>query len=282
MQTGPDTSTANRSPFKLKKAAKSPTKLRVMMSLPDKTFLEDISKLPENLSNEISTCFRMIFSHVVERGAHSQGQPHFFHHVAATALYESYNQFLIHDKDHGLKAGPIYNKVKKVLEIVEKTLIPNSSFSAEQRSTLEDVRATLIAHHNAFVLAIQSLSAEQKQKLKINQSIDAVSLQELPITPKKAARIKKTHPFSPDSHTPKKLSAEDERSKRILEGNPHPPARRPLMLLESLPLPPLPQRDALAYTPRVLLLKMRAHATPKAEENSAVSVPRSPKKTPGK
>src|SRR5574338_323305 len=113
-----------RSPFKLQKALKSfdsPNKisLRVMTSLPQAEFINSLWELDSTLGNKIADCLSNAYSHVIQRGAHGQGGPQFFHHNAATALYESYEEFIVKGKNHGIKSAAILNAISKTLTLVE-------------------------------------------------------------------------------------------------------------------------------------------------------------------
>ncbi|MGD9591800.1 MAG: hypothetical protein AB7V32_04685 [Candidatus Berkiella sp.] len=234
----------NHSSFTLSKTVGSPLKLRVMTSMPDSEFLLKLEKLQEQIKTRITSCFSLIYSHVVQRNAAGEGQAHFFIHGAATALYEDHHQVLIKGKDHGKKAASIFNHIKKTLSMIEHQLANN----APKKSLLRRCQAVLIAHFNAYALALNNLTEDKKDFLKKYQNIDEPAA--LPITPKKKKRIQRVHPNSPKDITPKKLSRDDLQAIAVLSGIPFnidkPPVVRPLEF---------PVAKPVQMVPRQLLLK---------------------------
>ncbi len=209
----------SKTPFKLTIAVGSPSKLRVMTSLPNARFINSLWNLHPDISADITITLRLIYCHITDRGASDEGKPHFFHHVAATALYESYHQLLIKDKDHGKKAGAIFHKVKNTLGLIERELKSDQTLSEDHREILENFKAEFTAHHNAIVLALQNLPEQTKEHLAKHQNIRGI--QTLPFSPSKVERIQKLHP-SPSKNTPKKRSKDDVESQMALTATEHP------------------------------------------------------------
>jgi hypothetical protein len=212
---------APRSPFKLQKALKSTdspnkTTYRVMTSLPQAEFVNSLWELESTLGNKIADCLNDAYSHVTQRGAHGQGRVQFFHHNAATALYESYEEFLIKGKNHGIKSAAILNAVGKTLALVEAKLASTRSFPEGQRDILENAQAELLGHKKAIIKAIKALPESTKEHLKKYQNLDASALTEPHLSPTKVERVKKLH-SSPKAITPKKLSRRDQLSQMALQ-----------------------------------------------------------------
>ncbi len=254
--------TGTTTEFKLGQAV-SPTKKRVMTTLPRAKFIKKIKKLDEDVSKKLITCLSMIYSHVVQRDAAGQDEAHFFISVPATSMFESHYQILIKGKDHGLKAGGIFNQIKNVLAIVEKKL--KTELLDEHRNTLEICQASLMAYHNAFVAALDALPEDKKQKLENHQNISSPT--ELVMTPQKLQRLKMAHPRSPNVDTPKKLSKRDLRAIAQLQGETSPaavvapPTPKKKLTFPEFPTDPAPAESnlsSLMVIPRTLLLKRRA------------------------
>lgn len=210
-----------RSPFKLRKALKSTdspnkTSFRVMTSLPHAEFINSLWELESALGNKIADCLNNAYSHVTQRGAQGQGRAQFFHHNAATALYESYEEFLIKGKNHGIKSAAILNAIGKTLNIVETKLTSTRAFPEEQREILEDAQAELLGHQKAIVKAMKALPESTKAHLKKYQNLDVGSLTEPHLSPTKVERVKRLHP-SPQPITPKKLSRADQLAQMALQ-----------------------------------------------------------------
>jgi hypothetical protein len=219
------------SPFKLQKAVESiasPTKstLRVMTSLPNAEFINSLWELDNNIGKNIFDCLNLVYSHITQRGAHDQGQPHFFHHVAATTLYESYHDYLIKGKDHGKKAGTILNKINNTLTSIERALSTDDKIISEQQKILENFQAELMAHRNALIRALKGLPDDTKRHLKAHQNLDIEALEQTDLTPKKKARVKSMH-ASPLPKTPKKLSLADRLAQRALQATSAPMVAMP-------------------------------------------------------
>ncbi len=283
------------SPYKLSKEVASPSKLRVMKSLPDEAFLQRLETLDGKAKNEITKCFRMIYDHVVNKGAHGQGKPEFNLHVAATALYEIYHDLLIHNKDHGLKAAGIYNLIINTLKLIytkikaatknPQTLVSHiedkvdlhETLKIKNLETLKICSATLKAHHNGLVLALSKLSDEKKIKLKECQNID--NFQEIRLSAEEKALLKVAHPLSPSKPTPKKPSLKDLRSCLILQGKAHLVEGQAKKRLEMNQVAQ-PQKPRLTAIPRTLLVKYARQKATAGVQNPATGLeqPRSPEK----
>jgi hypothetical protein len=205
----------NPVPFKLSAALENETQFLVATTLPCAKHINKLWELVSDLRDEIAWCLNMVYSHITMRGAHGQGNEHFFHHVAGTALYESHQKKLIKGKNHGLKAGVIVQKLLKTIKNIKRELDSNE-LSPTHRDILDNFKAELIAHHNTLVLAVKKLSPKDQKHLKRYQNLDPQSLVALEITSVDEKRIIKLHPPA-QVLTPKKLSKAAHASKEALQ-----------------------------------------------------------------
>lgn len=192
----------------------SPTKKRVMISMPCEAFLNRVALLDEKLKKAIFSSFSFIFSHPTQRNASGQGNPDFFLHSAATGLYEVHTGNLIKGKDHSLKGGSTFHLIKKTLKLIDKSL--KETLSAKDRETLLTCQATLIAHQNALIANFEALPGEKKDHLEKFQHIIAPT--QTALSPRKMQRLQTVHVVSPSKATPKKTTLADRRSIAILQG----------------------------------------------------------------
>src|SRR5437762_11499403 len=108
----------NKQPFVLKNQLNSPLKFKITTTLPNAKDINQLWDLPTKLGTDIADCLNQIYSHITLREP-AVGKKDFFHHVAGTTLYESYHKTLINDKNHGKKAGTIFNKVNNTLKSID-------------------------------------------------------------------------------------------------------------------------------------------------------------------
>jgi len=219
-----------KSPFKLSKAAdvkNSPlkTKYKVMSDLPKPEFLEKLNKVNTPTSNAVLTWLKEPYSYVVSR-PYKENHPSFFPLVPATSLYESYNELEINGKNHGKKAGTIYNGLQKVSRLLEDTL-KVEILDEPIKEIYQQTQALLIVSHNAFCTALKKVPQETKAHLKKHANLDVDVLENKNLTPTKQQCIKEVFNFTPEKvpgdntpeekSTPKTLTEENKKSVEILK-----------------------------------------------------------------
>jgi len=236
--------------FKLQDHFSSPNKtiFRVVTSLPKEEKVNALWEINPNLSQEITDCLKLLYSHVTERGGHSQGKPYFFHHVASTSLYESMESVLIGNKDHGKKAATIFNKVVNTLDKIDRALSSRENSEIEQ--TLQEFQALLKVHHNALLTALKELPEQTQLHLLQHQSLDIEKIQLIPLSPSKKIMVQRMHPEAKPS-TPKRLSIADIKSRDALLAT-APPAQPKD---EQAKAAPLPVSSSVLMRPRSLQMK---------------------------
>lgn len=205
----------NPVPFKLGAALENETQFLIATTLPSAKHINKLWELVSDLRDEIAWCLNMVYSHITMRGAHGQGNEHFFHHVAGTALYESHQRKLIKGKNHGLKAGSIVQKLLKTIEKIKHEL-ESTKLNPKHRDILDNFKAELIAHHNTLVLAVKKLRLQDQEHLKKYQNLDPQSLTAIELTSIDEKRITKLHPPA-EILTPKKMTKAAHASKEALQ-----------------------------------------------------------------
>lgn len=231
MTTPGPTTTPPHSPKKEKKSKPefklsvhlSPLSHKVATRLPRPTAINDLWDLDiNNLGTEITMCLSMLFSHVVERGEPRENIRTFHHSGAATALQEAHDGKKIKGKDHALKAGGLFNKVKNLLSSIKNTL-KHVELDEDKTEILLNFQAILIAHHNNLVVALQAQPQSKKDHLERNANIKVDELAKIDLTQDQNERIKETLPPSPvkglQQSTPKKLSPSDRSSIYALQSD---------------------------------------------------------------
>lgn len=224
--------------FVLKKFIKHPIEYKIATSIPNASDIESLWKLPPDLRVEILSCLKNIYSYIVLR-PYKEGAEDFFYHVGATALYESQSANpLINGKNHGLKAGSVYNQVVKTLESIQnalaKPLLSTHTLSGKQIAIALKFQADLVAHKNVLTRALKRLPHELKEHLRRHNHIDVDSLVVEYISPQETARIRNLHPQSPkqvpfnQKNTPKMTTRASDRSKKALLASEPPDIKKPL------------------------------------------------------
>lgn len=254
--------------FSLKKELGSPIKIKVATTLPNAKDINSLWDLPAYLGNDISACLNQIYSHITLREP-AVGRENFFHHVAGTALYESYHQTFINDKNHGKKAGTIFHKVNNTIKNIEHAFDHPDELSTTQITILKKFHAGFLAHKDALIIALKNLSPETQAHLLQHQNINVENLQQLPLSPQKKALVKALHPQSPIASprkmpqlqlTPKKLTPEARQSQRALQAT-EPPSKHSLAELELLAMAKSKTVEVVS-TPSVSVAKIPSSLIP--------------------
>ncbi|MCS5708685.1 hypothetical protein CC99x_007160 [Candidatus Berkiella cookevillensis] len=205
----------------------SPQSHKVATRLPKHTAINDLWELNiNNLGNEITQCISMLFSHIVERGEPREEIDTFHHSTAATALWEAHHGKKIKGKDHAIKAGGLFNKVRNLLSTIKSTL-KYASLDEEQEEILLNFQAILIGHHNNLVVALQKQPQAKKDHLEQNANIKVDELKKIGLTTAQQTRIRTVLPASPikttqekcQQATPKKRSRSDKLSILALQSD---------------------------------------------------------------
>ncbi len=217
-------SSPTRKPFKLSQAIdNSPLKFTLLTTLPLAEKIKTLANINPLLAKEIQAGIKRIYSPVVER-IPDEDKEHFFHHGAATTLYEEFLQVRIKDKNHSIKAGTTFNQIKKILDKINAALEENA-----QCEILKDFNAEFTAQYNIYVIALKKCAPEIKKHLQAHCSIDIDALAVTPITPRKKTRVQNMHPASPQVSTPKRLTVHDLKARRcLLTGTDASPVKKPL------------------------------------------------------
>ena len=205
----------------------SPQSHKVATRLPKHTAINDLWDLDiNNLGNEITQCISMLFSHVVERGEPREEVDTFHHSTAATALWEAYHGKKIKGKNHALKAGGLFNKVRNLLSSIKHAL-KKEPIDENQKEILLNFQAILIGHHNNLVVALQKQPQTKKNHLEKNANIKVDELKKINLTTAQQTRIFTVLPASPVKTTreqslrvtPKKRSHADKLSILALQSD---------------------------------------------------------------
>ncbi len=213
-------STKGPDDFQVKNIISSPSKHKVMTSLPSPesiTTLKPLETAAPKLFTKIMSGLKLIYSYVADRN-YQENTVTFFHHAGSTALYEKHYCTKINGKDHGKKLGNIFPVLKNTLKEIEIALA--QPHLKEHEKILLDFQAEYIWQINILVLVIKSLSQETQEHLKTHCNIDSNSLSEIITSPRKKERINQLHPLNPSlPRTPKKLSLTDRLTIEALQNN---------------------------------------------------------------
>lgn len=197
-------------PFSLSQHAPSRTAYTAMTRLPSVATLEQLEELAPFISLKIKECLSNIYFHVVHRDGDSLAV--FFHHLAATVMYENYSTELINNANHAVKAAGIVNMINKTLSEIQSSK-NNSNTHANQKEILSSFETMIIMHRNILIEALKGASAEVKAHIKAHQNLDVDASQITPLSPQKHDIIIRQFPATPSPQkgkgTPKKLTDQD-------------------------------------------------------------------------
>lgn len=197
-------------PFSLSQHAPSRTAYTAMTRMPSVATLEQLEELAPFISLVIKECLSNIYFHVVHRDGDSLAV--FFHHLAATVMYETYSTELINNANHAVKAAGIVNMIDKALNEIQSSK-KNSHTNANQKQILLSFETMIIMHRNILIEALKGVAAEVKAHIKAHQNLDVDASQITPLSPQKHDIIIRQFPATPSPQkgkgTPKKLSEQD-------------------------------------------------------------------------
>lgn len=201
--------------FRLRDHVEDTTIYHVMTTLPLTAYIDKLWSIAQTVGNDISECFKSIYSQVTQRNGSGEGKPHYFMHVGSTTVYEAVTGQLIKGKNHGIKAGNILQRLQSTLKKLEAVLNEKQYENKDQKKLLRRFKAALNAQHNALVFSLKTLPEKTKEHLRKHQNLNIDSIQTIDLKERHLKYIVELHP-EPVPVTPKKPSPQDNKTKMAL------------------------------------------------------------------
>lgn len=206
--------------FTLSTVVTSPTKHKVLTTLPLAEFLEKLQVGPtlKLFADTINSGIRWIYKHVTMRNPEEETD-HFFVHIAATVIYENKTHTFIKGKCHPKNAASILNIIEPTLKTITGVL-ERYALTKDERETLTLVKNIYIVSINAIYEALQEFNKTNPtliQQLLENDKVNVLAYKPLPLTAEESAALLKIFPQT--AGTPKRKTAETKQSVAVLNGN---------------------------------------------------------------